>query len=63
LRVIASRMKVNQSILDPVIGPAAPETVKKDIGKFISLMRDEDVDLKSLGLCTGTADSILEEML
>lgn len=62
MRVIASRMKVNQSILDPVIGPAAPETVKKDIGDFISRMRIEEIDLKSLGLRTGTRDDILTEI-
>ena len=49
-------------ILDPTIDPAAPETVKKDIGDFISRMRVEEVDLKSLGLRTGTRDSILEEI-
>jgi hypothetical protein len=49
-------------ILDPTIDPAAPETVKKDIGDFISRMRVEEVDLKSLGLSTGTRDSILEEI-
>jgi len=49
-------------ILDPTIDPAAPETVKKDIGDFISRIRAEEVDLKSLGLRTGTRDSILEEI-
>jgi hypothetical protein len=49
-------------ILDPAIDPAAPETVKKDIGEFVSRMRAEEVDLKSLGLRTGTRDGILEEI-
>jgi hypothetical protein len=49
-------------ILDPAIDPAAPETVKKDIGDFISRMRVEEVDLKSLGLRTGTRDNILAEI-
>jgi len=40
----------------------APETVKKDIGDFISRMRAEEVDLKSLGLRTGTRDGILAEI-
>ena len=49
-------------ILDPAIDPAAPETVKEDVREFISRMRVEEVDLKSLGLRTGTRDSILEEI-
>jgi hypothetical protein len=49
-------------ILDPASDPAAPEAVKKDIGEFISRMRNEDVDLKSLGLRTGTRDGILTEI-
>jgi hypothetical protein len=40
----------------------APETVKKDIGDFISRMRIEEIDLKSLGLRTGTRDDILTEI-
>jgi hypothetical protein len=49
-------------ILDPAIDPMAPETVKKDIGDFISRMRIEEIDLKSLGLRTGTRDDILTEI-
>lgn len=49
-------------ILDPASDPAAPEAVKKDIREFISRMRGEDVDLKSLGLRTGTRDGILTEI-
>ena len=49
-------------ILDPAIDPSAPETVKKDIREFISRMRVEEVDLKSLGLRTGTRDGILAEI-
>ena len=49
-------------ILDPAIDPAAPETVKEDVREFISRMRVEEVDLKSLGLRTGTRDSILGEI-
>lgn len=49
-------------ILDPAIDPAAPETVKKDIGDFIARMRAEEIDLKSIGLRTGTRDSILAEI-
>jgi hypothetical protein len=49
-------------ILDPGSAPAAPETVKKDVREFISRMRGEDVDLKSLGLRTGTRDGILAEI-
>jgi len=40
-------------ILDPAIDPAAPKTVKKDVGEFISRIRAEEVDLKSLGLRSG----------
>jgi hypothetical protein len=49
-------------ILDPAIDPMAPETVRKDIGDFISRMRIEEIDLKSLGLRTGTRDDILTEI-
>ena len=49
-------------ILDPVSDPEAPGAVKKDISEFISRMRGEDVDLKSLGLRTGTRDGILVEI-
>ena len=49
-------------ILDPAIDPMALETVKKDIGDFISRMRIEEIDLKSLGLRTGTRDDILTEI-
>lgn len=46
-------------ILDPDSDPEAPETVKNDILEFISRMRDQDVDLKILGLGTSTLDDIL----
>ena len=49
-------------ILDPASDPKAPENVKKDIREFISRMRVEEVDLKSLGLRTGTRDGILAEI-
>jgi hypothetical protein len=49
-------------ILDPTSDPEAPETVKKDIREFISRMRVEEVDLKSLGLRTGTRNGILAEI-
>jgi hypothetical protein len=49
-------------ILDPATDPAASQTVKKDIVEFISRMRVEEADLKSLGLRTGTRDGILEEI-
>ncbi|MHB1022766.1 MAG: nucleotidyl transferase AbiEii/AbiGii toxin family protein [Acidobacteriaceae bacterium] len=46
-------------ILDPASDPVAPDAVKNDIREFISRMSGEDVDLKSLGLRTGTRDDIL----
>jgi hypothetical protein len=49
-------------ILDPAADPAAPEVIKKNLREFISRMRGEDVDLKSLGLRTGTRDGILAEI-
>jgi hypothetical protein len=49
-------------ILDPTSTPEVPEAVKTDMREFISRMRAEDVDLKSLGLRTGTRDGILEEI-
>ena len=47
-------------ILDPDSDPAAPDAVKNDIREFIAQMRNEDVDLKSLGIRAGTRDGILE---
>lgn len=49
-------------ILDPANDPVAPEAVKNDIREFITRIRTEDVDLKSLGLRTGTRDGILAEI-
>jgi hypothetical protein len=49
-------------ILDPASDPEAPEAVKKDIREFISRMRSEDIDLKSLGIRTGTRDDLLAEI-
>ncbi|MCY2952537.1 MAG: hypothetical protein NTU53_11250 [Planctomycetota bacterium] len=49
-------------ILDPTIDPAVPDVVKKDLRDFISRMRGEDVDLKSLGFRTGTRDSVLADL-
>ena len=49
-------------ILDPANDPAAPEAVKKDIREFITRMRDEDVDLKALGIRGATRELILEEI-
>ena len=49
-------------ILDPVSDPEAPEAIKKDIREFISRMRTEDVDIKALGLRTGTRDGIPAEI-
>ncbi len=49
-------------ILDPANDPAAPEAVKRDIREFISRVGHEDVDLKALGLRTGTRDGILAEI-
>jgi hypothetical protein len=49
-------------ILDPASDPAAPDAVKTDIRDFLSRMSGEDVDLKSLGLRTGTRDGILTEI-
>jgi hypothetical protein len=49
-------------ILDPVVDPAAPEAVKKDLRAFIAQMRNEDVDFKSLGVRSGTLDTVLAEL-
>jgi hypothetical protein len=49
-------------ILDPANDPAAPEAVKRDIREFITRMRDEDVDLKALGIRGATRELILEEI-
>jgi hypothetical protein len=40
----------------------APEAVKRDIGDFIARIRAEEIDLKSLGLRTGTRDDVLAEI-
>lgn len=49
-------------ILDPDSAPVAPEAVKTDMREFIAQMRSEEVDLKVLGLRTGTRDDILTEI-
>lgn len=49
-------------ILDPASDPAAPDVVKRDLHNFVSRMRGENVDLKSLGLRTGTRNGILAEL-
>lgn len=49
-------------ILDPSSDPGAPEAVKKDIREFVSRMHGEEVDLRSLGLRSGTRDGILAEI-
>lgn len=49
-------------ILDPDSDPAAPDAVKNAVREFISRMSGEDVDLKSLGLRTGTRDDVLGEI-
>ena len=49
-------------ILDPSIDPGAPETVKSDIREFILRMHGEEIDLKALGIRTGTRDEILVEI-
>jgi hypothetical protein len=49
-------------ILDPANDPAAPEIVKRDIREFITRMRDEDVDLRALGIRGATRELILAEI-
>jgi len=49
-------------ILDPDTDPAAPAAVRNDIREFVSRMSGEDVDLRSLGIRTGTRDDILAEI-
>jgi len=49
-------------ILDPATDPGAPDTVKSDIREFIQRMREEEIDLKALGIRTGTRDEILVEI-
>ena len=49
-------------ILDPAIDPGAPDTVKNDIREFIQRMREEEIDLKALGIRTGTRDEVLAEI-
>jgi hypothetical protein len=50
-------------ILDPNVDPVAPEPIKANLRVFIEQMRSEDVDLKSLGIRTGSRDSILDQLL
>jgi hypothetical protein len=46
-------------ILDPNVDPAAPDIVKADMRQFIARMKEEDVDLRSLGIRTSTRDTVL----
>jgi hypothetical protein len=50
-------------ILDPANDPAAPEAVKRDIREFITRMRDEDVDLKSLAYAPAHATIFWQKSL
>jgi hypothetical protein len=49
-------------ILDPDIDPAAPDVIKNDIREFMSRMSTEGIDLRSLGIRTGTRDDIVAEI-
>ena len=49
-------------ILDPTSDPAAPEVVKRDVREFISRMRAEEIDLKTLGVGAARLEDILDEM-
>ena len=49
-------------ILDPDADPAAPEAVKADLRKFISHMQQEDVNLQTLGIRTGTRETVLAQL-
>lgn len=49
-------------ILDPTIDPVAPEAVKRDMREFLTRMRDEDIDLKALGIRSRTRDGVLAEL-
>src|SRR3954447_12927851 len=48
--------------LDPATDPVAPDTVKSDIREFIQRMCEEELDLKALGIRSGTRDEILVEI-
>lgn len=49
-------------VSDPTIDSAAPDVVKKDLREFISRMRNEAIDLQSLGLRKATRDEVLAEL-
>lgn len=49
-------------IPDPIIDPEGPNIIKNDIREFISRMRAEDIDLKSLGTRTGTHDVFWQKL-
>lgn len=46
-------------IIDPDVGAAAPETVKRDLRTFIASMSSEELDLKSLGIGGISRDEML----
>lgn len=49
-------------ILDPTVDPAAPAAVKRDLNNFIARMRNEDIDLKTLGFRNTSRETILTEL-
>ncbi len=50
-------------LIEPEQTIFTPETVWQDMNKFIEAMREEQIDLKQLGIVGRTQDEILDELL
>ena len=49
-------------LIDPTVKTAAPQGVYADIQEFVQRMKNENVDIKQLGLVGRTKEKILEEL-
>mgnify|MGYP007090640138 CR=1 FL=1 len=49
-------------LIDPTVKTAAPQGVYADIQEFVQRMKNENVDIKQLGLVGRTKEKLLEEL-
>ena len=49
-------------LIDPTVKIAAPQGVYADIQEFVQRMKNENVDIKQLGVVGRTKEKILEEL-
>jgi hypothetical protein len=49
-------------ILDPAVDPGAPATIKAHLKEFVDKMKGEQVDLRNLGIRTGSPEDVLAQL-